>query len=115
MCLQCVGTNHIKANGKRVLEAFLILKYTVYVEFRVCFTYAKYENDMFSIETSNAIIDALCYSIIHFHQSVPFKLIKTMLNFLQVLLGLSPVWNRYPKGRRSIIAYDEIKDRICKE
>ena len=30
------------------------------------------------------------------NQSGPFKLIKTMLKSLQVLLGLSPVWNRYP-------------------
>ena len=45
-----------------------------------------------------------------------------MLKSLHVLLDLSPVWNCYPKGshtkgatKRSIIAYDEIKDRICKE
>ena len=32
---------------------------TVYMEFRVCFTIAKYENDMFSLfETSNVFIDA---------------------------------------------------------
>ena len=69
-----------------------------------------------------AFIDAFVYSKIHFHQSGPFKLIKTMLKSLHVLLGLSPVRNHYPKGshtkgatKRSIIAYDEIKDRICKE
>ena len=66
-------------------------------------------------------IDAFCYSKIQFHQSGPFKLIKIMLKSVNVLLGLSQVWNRYPKGshtkeatKRSIIAYDEIKDRICK-
>ena len=56
------------------------------------------------------------------NQSGPFKLIKTILKSLHVLLGLSSVCNPYPKGshtkgatKRSIIAYDEIKDRICKE
>ena len=38
------------------------------------------------------------YSKVHFHQLGPFELIEAMLNFLNVLLGLSPVWNRYPKG-----------------
>ena len=73
-------------------------------------------------ETSNAFIGAFCYSKIHFHPLGPFILIKTMLKSLHVLLGLSPVWNYYPKGghkkgttKRSIIAYDDIKDRICKE
>ena len=65
---------------------------TVYMEFRVCFITAKYENNMFSLcETSNALIEAFCYSKIHFNQSGPFKLIKTMLKNLHVLLGLSPV------------------------
>ena len=36
----------------------------------------------------------------HFHQLGPFRLIKTMLKSLHVLLGLSTVWNRYPKGSR---------------
>ena len=96
---------------------------TVYMEHRVCFTIAKYENGMFSLcETSNAFIDAFCYSKIHFHQSGPFRLIKTMFNSLHVLLGLSSVWNRYPTDshtkrstKRSTIAYDEIKDRIYLE
>ena len=36
---------------------------TVYMEFRVCFTIAKYENGIFSLcETSNAFIDAFRYS-----------------------------------------------------
>ena len=30
--------------------------------------------------------------------SGPFKSIKTMLKSLHVLLGLSAVWNCYPKG-----------------
>ena len=35
---------------------------TVYVEFRVCFAMAKYENDMFLLcETSNALIDAFFF------------------------------------------------------
>ena len=59
----------------------------------------KYENDMFLLcKTSNVFIGAFCYSKIHFHPSGPFKSIKTMLKFLHVLLGLSPVWNRYQKG-----------------
>ena len=57
---------------------------TVYMKFRVCFTAAKYDDNMFPLsETSNAFIDAFCYSKIHFHQSGPFKLIKTMLKSLQ--------------------------------
>ena len=63
-----------------------------------------------------------CHSKIQFHQSEPFQMIKTMLKSFHVLLGLSPVWGRYPNGghttgatKRSIITYDEIKDmqRIC--
>ena len=49
-------------------------------------------------ETFNAFIDAFCYSKIHFHPSRPFKSIKTLLKSLHVLLGLSQVWDRYPKG-----------------
>ena len=96
---------------------------TVFMEFRVCFAMAEYENDMFLLcETSYACICAFCYSKIHLHPSGPFKSIKTMLRYLHVLLGLSPVWNRYQKGGqkkrttvRSIIAYDEFKNRICKD
>ena len=65
---------------------------TAYVEFRVCFAMAMYENDMIMLcETSNAFIGAFGYSKIHFHPSGPFKSIKTMLKSLHVLLGLSPV------------------------
>ena len=60
-------------------------------------------------------IDAFCYSKIHFHQSAPFRFIKIMLKSVHVLLSLSQVLNRYPKGshtkettKRSIIACDEI-------
>ena len=55
------------------------------------------------------------------HQCGQIKLIKTMLKYFEVLLGLSPVLNCYPKRRhmaeitkRPIIVYDEIEDRICK-
>ena len=69
------------------------------MKFRECFAMAKYENDMFTLcETSNAFIGAFCYYKIHFHPSGPFKSIKTMLKPLHVLLGLSLVWNRYPKS-----------------
>ena len=54
---------------------------TGYMEFQVCFKTAQYENNMFSLfETSNAFIDVFfCNSKIHFYQSGPFKLNKTML------------------------------------
>ena len=69
------------------------------MEFRLCFAMAMYENDMFLLcETSNAFIGAFRYSKIHFHESGLFKLIKTMLKSLHVLLGLPPVWNCNPKG-----------------
>ena len=60
------------------------------MEFPVCFTTAKYENDMFVIslslcETSNAFIDAFCYSRIHFHESGPFKLIDYVEIFTRFL------------------------------
>ena len=63
------------------------------------FTIAKYENYMLSLcGTINVFIDAFCYSKFHFNQLGPFKLIKTMLESLHVLLGSSHVWNHYPKG-----------------
>ena len=47
---------------------------------------------------------------------------KAVLKSFGDLLGLTQVWKRYPKGshttgatKRSVIAYDEIEDRICKE
>ena len=69
------------------------------MEFRVCFAMAMYENDLFLLcVTSSAIIGAFCYSKIHFHPSGPFKSIKTMLKSLvHVLLGLTPVWDCFPK------------------
>ena len=93
------------------------------MEFQVSFTFAKYENDMLLLcETNNVLNDDFCSSKIHFHQLGSFKKIKTMLKSLNVLQGLSPVWNHYPKGSHntsdtkcSIIAYDEFKDRVCKE
>ena len=96
---------------------------TVYTKFCVCFTTAKYESHIFlSCETSNAFIHAFCHSKIHFHQHGQLKMIKTMLKSFNVLLGSSPVWNCYLKGsqmagatKRSIIAYDEIEDKICKD
>ena len=55
------------------------------MKFGLCFTLAKYENDMLSLwETTNVLIDAFCYSKIHFHHSGSFKLIKTMLKSLDV-------------------------------
>ena len=56
-CLPCVGTKHIKVNGNGFFRHFF--NDTVYMEFRVCFTTAKYENNVFSLcKTKNAFIDA---------------------------------------------------------
>ena len=56
------------------------------MEFQVCFTFAKYENDnLLLCETTNVFIDAFCDSKIHFHQLGTFKLMKTMLKSLNVL------------------------------
>ena len=56
------------------------------MEFQVCFTFAKYENDMLLLcETTNVFIDGFRNSRIHFHQLGPFKLIKTMLKSLNIL------------------------------
>ena len=55
------------------------------MEFQVCFTFAKYENDMMLLcETTHVLIDSFCNSKIHFHQLGPFKLIETMLKSLNV-------------------------------
>ena len=94
---------HIKANDQRVFEAF-IQCYCLH-GLRVCFTIAKYEIDMLSLcKTINVFIDAFCYLKVHFHQLGPFKLIKTMLKSLHVLLGLSPVWNHCRE--RSYLAFN---------
>ena len=54
----CAGTKHIKANGKRVLEA-LIQRYCLHEIPSFFFTFAKYENDMLLLcETTNVFIDA---------------------------------------------------------
>ena len=72
---------------------------TVYVKFRLWFTIANYENDIFSLcRRSNACIRVLRDSKMHFHQRGPLELIKTMLDYFHVMLGLSLVWNSYPKG-----------------
>ena len=95
MYLPCVGTKHIKANGKQVYSILLSTwnsEYALQLQSMI-------DNDMLSVcETTHVFIDAFCYSKIHFHQLGPFKLIKTMVKSLHVLLGLSPVWNLCPKG-----------------
>ena len=88
--------------------------------FLTMFSIAVYENDIFSLcETSNEFTHAFCLTKVHFHHS---GLLKLNAVIFSLLLGSSPVWNRYPKGshttlasKHSIIAYDEIEDRICKE
>ena len=53
----CVGTLHTKVNGKRVLERYF--NATVRMEFKVGFTFTKYENDMLSLcEATNVFSDA---------------------------------------------------------
>ena len=59
------------------------------MKFQVCFTFAKYENDMLLLcETTNVFIDAFCNSKIHFHQLGPFKLIKTMFCKVYLQCGI---------------------------
>ena len=97
LCFPCVGTKNIKANGKLVLEVFI--QWHSLRGIPIMLGNGNVRNDMFLLcETSNAFIGAFCYSKIHFHPSGPFKSIKTMLKYVHVLLGLSPVWNCYPKG-----------------
>ena len=45
-----------------------------------------------------------CNSKIHFYQLGPFKVGEIMLKSLNVLCGLSPVWNHYPKGSHNTCA-----------
>ena len=54
--------------------------------------------DSWSLQPYLLLLMHICYSKIHFLQLGPFKLIKTTLNSLNVLEGLSQVLNRYPKG-----------------
>ena len=69
------------------------------MEFQVCFTFANHENDMLLyVRQPMCLLMLFCNSKTHFHQLEPFQLIKTMLESLNVLYGLSPVWNHYPKG-----------------
>ena len=57
----------------------------VYLKVQVCFTLAKYENDMLSLcETSNVFTDAFWLFQDPFHQLGSFKLIKTMLKSLNI-------------------------------
>ena len=81
-----------------------------------------YENDIFSFcKPSNEFIHAFCLSKIHLNQSGLLKLIQITLKSTGVLLGLSPVWNCYPKGslttgatKSSINGYDEIEVEFSK-
>ena len=70
------------------------------MEFRICFSTAKNEIDIFSLcVISNAFIHAFCLSKIHFRQTGSLK-----SEIVSLLLGLSPVWNRYPKGSHTTLA-----------
>ena len=96
--LSCVGTKHIKANGKQVLEVFIQWYCLRGIPSMVCNGNVR-ERYVFVMCDIQCIFGAFCYSKIHFHPSGSFSIsIKTMLKSLHVLLGLSPVWNCYPKG-----------------
>ena len=59
---------------------------TVYMEFQVCFTFAKYEAiRCLYVRQPMRLVVHICYSEIHFYQLGTFKLIKTMLKSLNVL------------------------------
>ena len=69
MCFPCVRKKHIKANGKGLtVNRFwkCLFNGTVYVEFRVCFAMAKYENDIF------------CYVRQPMHLLVLFAILKSI-------------------------------------
>ena len=77
-----------KTHQAEGLRSFGSLKstLTVHMKFRVCFTLAKYENDMLSLcETTNVFIDAFCYSKKYFHQLESFKLIKNNVEIFKCL------------------------------
>ena len=70
----------VKELRKRLFNA------TVYIKLRVCFTFAKYENDTcLYVRQPMCLLMHICYSKIHLHQLGSFILIKTMLNSLNVL------------------------------
>ena len=55
------------------------------MKFRVCFTLAKYKNDVLSLcETTYVLLMLICYFKIPFHQLWSFTLIITMLKPLNV-------------------------------
>ena len=83
-------------NGKRDLEVFIQWYCLRGIPSTLC--NGNVQDDMLILcETSNAFIGAFCYSK-SIHPSGLFKSIKTMLKYLHVMLGQSPVWNCYPKG-----------------
>ena len=89
------------------------------MEFRICFSSAKYENDIFSLSmaSSEFFLHAFWLSKVHFHQSGPLKLVKTMLkyfHFYLVYLQYGIVIQTWAT-KRSVIAYDEMEDIIRKE
>ena len=64
------------------------------MEFRICFSIAKYENEIFSLfETNSEFIQPFCLSEVHFHQSGPLtlKLVKTMLKPFSLFRFISSI------------------------
>ena len=82
LCFLCVGIKHTKANGKRVLEVFIQWYCLLGIPSMLC--------------NGNVRKRYVCY-VRHPMQLLVLFAIKTMLKSLHVLLGLSPVWNCYPK------------------
>ena len=123
MCLPSVGTKHIEANvrltGSGGVYSMILstwnFEYALQLQSikTICVPYRRHPIRLLMLFVIPKSI----------FQPGPLKLIKAMLkSSLHVLLCLSPVWNRNPKGsptkwatKHSIITYDEIKDRICQK
>ena len=85
------------------------------MEFQICFSkkIAKYENDIFSLFEKPVGL----FMFLHFQSPFSsFSSVKTGSNnaVFSLLLGLSPLWNRYSRSsrttwatKRSVIGYDE--------
>ena len=69
------------------------------MEFRICLSIEKYENASFSLcEISNEYIHVYCLSKVHFSSNDRKKIDLNNAAICLLLLGLSSVCIRYPKG-----------------
>ena len=87
MCLQRAGTKNINA-------IWVAFNDTVYIEFEYDLQLQIMKTVLFRY-VKNPMLFPFQNRFLHLG---PLKLIKAMLKSFHVLLGLSPVWNRYPKG-----------------